>query len=230
MSTKFCLFVAATLHSLPLLAMWGNPVMEPQEEAVVASYKNNSIKVALENDFGSNHVVKAMVFDNHLNDWKEPINLSPADLNAKKYLLATDPEGNAAVMWQISEGESDLIQATLFSRSTNTWSSIQDLCHLRQNLELTHLGMNESGNVFASWTEKRPTYDLVFTTTYSKKQDRWSKTEVKKIALEDENSPHVMLDNQANSLIVRNKKTHEAYIVPVENASVELLQKAFNSQ
>jgi hypothetical protein len=226
MQSWFYLFTAITLKSFPLLALWANPVVESNlGEPLVVMHNDGGIRVVSEKDFGPNHIVKASTYDNQLNEWTLPINLSVADLDAKQYRLATDPKGNAVVIWQVADGDSVIVQASCFDRATNAWLQIKDLSQMSRDVKINHLGMDEAGNAFASWTEKLPKYDLMWTATYSKDRDQWTRSRAMKLDKEDEDGLEVMLDSAVSSLVVRNKKTKEAFVVSVDQAPVELLER-----
>lgn len=223
----FYFFATFSLYALPLMAMWANRVLEPKPgEPFIAVHKEGDIMVISEKDFGSNHVIKTALYDKQLKEWGLPVNLSSADLDAVRYRLATDPKGNIVVFWQLSDGECSMVQAAIFSRETNLWSPIRDLSEMEKNIDLSHLGMDESGNILACWTEGRKNYDLLWIATYAKEKNQWTRARARQLEKEDKDSPQLMFDSHANSLIVKDRKNWEAVVIPIEQASNELLRKA----
>lgn len=214
---KICVWryalIGVTLKGLPLIAStWATPVIEPTPgEPQIAVHKDGNMVVLSESDNGQTHVVEASIYDHSANAWSPPINLSTAELNAHKYRLAVDPVGNAVAIWQVTDGTYDKIQASIYSKATNTWSSVKDISEMEEGLLITHLAMDESGNIFAAWKEQLETYDLMWTVTYSSADKKWSKARAKKVIKEEDMRDEVFFDSSANAFVILNRKTMTGY-------------------
>lgn len=157
---------------------WATPVLESTpntDESQIAIHPEGNMVVISTIEYGLNHVIEAKTYRHSTNSWSEPKYLSTFDMDAHNPRITVDPEGNAVVIWQITDGIQERLQAAIYTSSTDSWSSTKNLSKMTSNISVTHVGMSESGNVFIGWKKSNPDKEIFKSVTFSQALEKWSR-------------------------------------------------------
>lgn len=133
---------------------------------------------------GLNAVIEAFTYAKETETWSCPAELSLTRMHTHGYRMAVDPKGNAVVAWQLVEEGYDKVQASIYDKSTNSWSPIVTLSGMLKNISITHVAMSAAGNVLICWRKEGPTSDVFNTVDYSQSLKKWSKTQSRIVSKE----------------------------------------------
>jgi hypothetical protein len=163
----FLLMKCLPLPSVP----WATPVLDnnPNDALIVVDDQGNILEVSQKKE-EMNTVIQAQVYHQNSNTWSSSIDLSGLEMDAHHLKIATDPEGNAVAMWQLTDGVYECIQAAFYNASKNAWTPAKNLTELEKDLQITHLAMNAQGDAFAAWKESN---NRSKTATFSQKSKTW---------------------------------------------------------
>jgi hypothetical protein len=143
--------------------------------------------------------------------WSAPFQLSKDGQNAFTPRAAIDSSGNAVVAWNRlnDTGTTYIIQASIYTRSTNTLSAIRTLSDPGNNSYTPAVSMNSSGNAVVVWYRQvtDPTNTLVTRPTIQAQLYKWSNakwTATSNITKSTINSynPEVELDNNGKITLI----------------------------
>jgi len=163
--------------SLPACT-WATPVIELKSiygPQIAIDRDGNIIEISIANQ-STNRVVEATTYRHSTNSWSKPIVLSALDMNASNIRLTVDPDGNAAAIWQITDGQHEKIQTALYTSSEDIWSSTSDISEMEQNIVVTHVAMAETGNIFVAWKKSNNHLGGLKTVTFTRGRDKAAKT------------------------------------------------------
>lgn len=165
-------FVVLATRFLPLPSLtWATPMVEVNEfePLIVLDDQGNILEIQQKQEEFHTQI-QAQTYHQETNKWSPSIDLSTLGMNAHNPKIATDPNGNALAIWQVTDGIYECVQASYYNASTDKWSPAENLTPLEKDLVVTHVAMNEHGNGFAAWKHGENTRRTV---TFSKKSNKW---------------------------------------------------------
>jgi hypothetical protein len=136
-------------------ATWSMPVDVTEgttfigDTAVAFDSSGNAIAVWSE-DLGSGYTIRSSRSTDDGASWSSPVNVS-ASAYAASPQIATDPAGNAIVVWNQNDGVNDIIRASNSTDGGVTWASPTSISASGQTSYGQQLTVDASGRAIAVW-------------------------------------------------------------------------------
>jgi hypothetical protein len=204
MKTRLSLFflIVLTTKFLPLSSVtWATPILEqPSAQSLIVTDEQGNILEISQRKEGLNSLVQAQTYNQSTNSWSPYMDLSGMDSNAHNFKLATDPQGNAIVLWQISDGIHECVQTASYDVLTDKWTPTQNLSGFEKDLVITHLAMNERGDAFAAWKQKDQ--NISKTITFSRAANKWSALKSQILPVKNHQQSRFFLDTKNNAILI----------------------------
>lgn len=87
--------------------------------------------------------------------------LSTAGQNASSPQVAINASGEAVAVWSRSNGTNTIIQASVLSAGSSTWTTPQDISDAGQNAAAPQIAIDSSGNAVVVWSRSNGTNTII---------------------------------------------------------------------
>ena len=138
------------------------------------------------NDNGTYTLIQASIYTKATNSWSTTpvdISLDPSEtveaqegLNAVEPQVAVDTTGDAIAVWRRFNGSFYIVQAALYTKSTNTWAVPIDLSVDGQSALQPQISIGSGNDAIVIWRRLNPTNNLYLLqgSAYTKTTNTWA--------------------------------------------------------
>jgi hypothetical protein len=149
-----------------------------------------------------------------------PDNLSLPGLDAYRPQIGIDSSGNATVVWQRSDGDNSIIQAS--TKSSEGWQTTPDNLSLPGlDADYPQIGIDSSGNATAVWQTWNGSNSIIQAST-KLFEGAWQETpDNLSLAGQNAYSPQIGIDSSGNATVVWFRNDGMNYIIQASTKSSE---------
>ena len=134
--------------------------------------------------------------------WLAPTNLSAADANAGTPRVAVDQQGDAAAVWERSNGSHYVVQASVRSVAQGAWQPPVDLSAAGSNTQYATVRSDARGDIVAVWESYDGTEYTVWAAVRPGATGTWQAPVQLSALGVPTMTPQVALDPQGDAIVV----------------------------